>query len=313
MPQSISRRGLLNLVGKAGGATAVYNTMAAMGLVPIPTAYAGPPELAPGSGHGVRVVVLGAGIAGLTAAYELSRVGFACTVLEARRRAGGRNWTIRGGDTVEETHSVQRCSFDAGEHMYFNAGPARIPHHHKAILGYCKDFGVDLEVIVNDNRATFLHSDDAFEGKPVTNRQVMHDSRGYIAELLAKAISKDALVEDVTAEDKDRLLAFVRSFGALAKDYSYKGSPRAGYDEPPGAGLSQGRLKEPISFKELLKSEFWEYKLYSSERFEQAATMLQPIGGMDRIAQAFTARLGHSIRYDCVVKEIRKTDALHRG
>src|SRR5262249_61377396 len=64
-----------------------------------------------------------------------------------------------------------------------------------------------------------------------------------------------------------------------------------------------------ISFKELLKSEFWEYKLYYGERFEQAATMLQPNGGMDRIAQAFAARLGQSIRYECVVKEIRKTEA----
>lgn len=309
MPQSISRRGLLNLVGKAGGATAVYNTMAALGLIPTPTAYAGSPELAPGSGNGVRVVVLGAGIAGLTAAYELSKVGYVCTVLEARKRAGGRNWTIRGGDTVEEIDSIQQCSFAAGQHMYFNAGPARIPHHHKAILGYCKDFGVELEVLVNDNRAAFFQSDDAFEGKPQSNRQIIHDSRGFIAELLAKAISKDALVEDVAAEDKERLLAFVRSFGALAKDYSYKGSPRAGYDEPPGAGLSQGRLREPISFKELLKSEFWQYKLYSSERFDQAATMLQPVGGMDRIAQAFAARLGRSIQYECVVKEIHKREA----
>jgi monoamine oxidase len=307
MPQSISRRGLLNLVGKAGGATAVYDTMAAIGLLPTPTAYAGPPELAPASGVGYRVVVLGAGIAGLTTAYELSKAGFICTVLEARRRAGGRNWTIRGGDTIEETDCLQRCFFEAGEHMYFNAGPARIPHHHKAILGYCKDFGVGLQVFVNDNRATYVHCDDTFEGGPVPNRQVIHDSRGFMAELLAKAISKDALVEEVSAEDKDRLLAFVRSFGALAKDNSYKGSPRAGYADPPGAGLSRGRLREPLSFKELLKSEFWENKLYHSERFEQAATMLQPVGGMDCIAQAFVRRLGQSIKYDCVVKEIRKT------
>src|SRR5262245_62259697 len=120
MPHSISRRGLLNLVGKAGGAAAVYNTMAALGLVPTPIAYAGPPELAPGSGNGVRVVVLGAGIAGLTTAFELSKVGYVCTVLEARKRAGGRNWTIRGGDTAEATDAIQRCSFDVGQHMYLD-------------------------------------------------------------------------------------------------------------------------------------------------------------------------------------------------
>jgi monoamine oxidase len=157
MPQSLSRRGFLNLVGQAGGATAVYNTMAAMGLLPIPSAYAGPPELVPGSGSGVRVVVLGAGIAGMTTAYELSNAGYTCTVIEARTRPGGRNGTIRGGDAVEEIDSVQTCAFDAGP-TCTNAGPARIPHHHKAILDTAR-IDVPLEVMVNDNRATFFSDD----------------------------------------------------------------------------------------------------------------------------------------------------------
>src|SRR5262245_51849694 len=89
----VTRRRFINLVGKAGGYAAIYNTMAAMGLLPVPGAYAGPPQLAPDSGRGVRVVILGAGIAGLTAAYELGKGGYDCVVLEARERAGGRSWT----------------------------------------------------------------------------------------------------------------------------------------------------------------------------------------------------------------------------
>jgi monoamine oxidase len=58
-----------------------------------------------------------------------------------------------------------------------------------------------------------------------------------------------------------------------------------------------------------MKSDFWHYKLYYSERFEQAATMLQPVGGMDRIAHAFAERLGRSITYGAAVTEIRKTGA----
>jgi monoamine oxidase len=281
--------------------------MAAMGLLPLPAAYAGPPALEPASGHGVRVVVLGAGIAGMTAAYELSKAGYDCIVIEGRTRPGGRNWTIRGGDVVAEIDGVQTCAFDAGEHMYFNAGPARIPHHHQAILGYCREFQVPLEVMVNDNRATFLQSDDAFGGKPVPLRAVMHDTRGAIAELLAKAIDSNTLVESISADDKQRMLAFVRGFGDLAGDNTYRGSPRAGFDEPPGAGPNSGRLREPLSFRELLSSDFWSYKLYYSDRFEQAATMLQPVGGMDRIARAFAARLGSLITYGAVVKELRKT------
>jgi monoamine oxidase len=308
MRSDVSRRRFLHLVARAGGAAALYDIMAQMGLLAVPAGYAATLQLPPASGLGVRVIVLGAGIAGMTAAYELSKAGYACTVLEARPRPGGRNWTIRSGDKVEETDSVQTCTFDAAPHMYFNAGPARIPHHHKALLAYCREFGVSLEVMVNDNRATLFQDDDAFQGKPVSSRQVIHDSRGFIAEMLAKAISKDALAEAVSADDKERMLAFVRSFGALARDNSYKGSARAGFREPPGAGISAGQLNEPLSFKELLKSEFWEYKLHFGEHFDQAATMLQPVGGMDQIAQAFAQRLGTSISFSTVVNELRKTE-----
>ena len=58
--------------------------------------------------------------------HELRKAGFACTILEARHRPGGRNWTIRGGDKVEFTDgTVQSCDWKDGG--YFNAGPARIP------------------------------------------------------------------------------------------------------------------------------------------------------------------------------------------
>ena len=46
---------------------------------------------------GVRVLVLGAGIAGLTVAYELGKAGYDCRVLEARPRPGGRVFTVRRG------------------------------------------------------------------------------------------------------------------------------------------------------------------------------------------------------------------------
>src|SRR5689334_7734740 len=128
--------------------------MAAMGLLPIPAAYAGPPELPPG--NGAKILILGAGIAGMVAAYELGRAGYDCTIIEARGRAGGRNWSLRGGDEILETDSVQHVRWDVGEHLYFNPGPARIPHHHEGILDYCRMLGVKLEVMCNENRAAFF-------------------------------------------------------------------------------------------------------------------------------------------------------------
>ncbi|MBV8653332.1 MAG: NAD(P)-binding protein, partial [Alphaproteobacteria bacterium] len=57
--------------------------MAAMGLLAVPAAYAGPPALPPGSGSGMRIAIIGAGIAGMVAALELRKAGYSCTILEA--------------------------------------------------------------------------------------------------------------------------------------------------------------------------------------------------------------------------------------
>ncbi len=97
----ITRRDFLTRVGRAGGFGAAFTTMHALGLMAAPEAAA--PDLAPNAGAGIRVVVLGGGIAGLVSAYQLRKAGFQCTVLETRSRPGGRNWTVRAGTTIEFT------------------------------------------------------------------------------------------------------------------------------------------------------------------------------------------------------------------
>src|ERR1700680_4688569 len=93
------RRDFLQQVGSIGGYRATYLTMQAMGLLST-AAMAEPLMLEKGS-HGTKVVILGAGVAGLAAAYELGRAGYDCTVLEARDRVGGRNWSVRRGTKLE--------------------------------------------------------------------------------------------------------------------------------------------------------------------------------------------------------------------
>jgi monoamine oxidase len=300
---ALSRRGLIHLVGQAGGAAAAYRTMAAMGLLPIPEAYAGPPPLPPGRGR--RIVIVGAGVAGMVLAWELRKAGYAPLVLEARSRPGGRNWSLRRGDEVRETGSVQRVPWESGPHMYFNPGPARLPYHHEGILSYCRELDVPLEVMSNDNRGAFFQSDAAFDGRPQRNRWMVNDIRGYVAELAAKALDQNALAEAVSPEDKERLRAMLRSFGALDRDMAYRGSGRAGYREPPGTG--PGTPRTPLDLRGILDAGFWRFQTNFGESWGQAATMMQPVGGMGRIGQAFAGKLRGAIRYGAEVRALRRS------
>jgi monoamine oxidase len=312
MTHEISRRHFIHLAGRAGGTSAAYSSMVAMGLLPAPEAYAGPPLLAPGSGAGINVVILGAGIAGMTAAYELRKADYACTILEAQSRPGGRNWSLRRGDVVEETDSRQTVRWDPDDHLYFNPGPARIPHHHQGILSYCRELEVPIEVIVNDNRVAYFHDDKAFEGKPQLARSVIGDARGFVAELAAKAVTQHLLDQPISMLDRKRILEFLTAFGDLEEHLmAYRGSNRAGYATPPGACAQEGVIGKPIDLSQLLASNFWERpkgaRMFFGDTFEQAATMLQPVGGMGRIGEAFGRKVATMIQYDTEVTAIEKT------
>ena len=180
-------------------------------------------------GAGQTVAILGAGIAGMTAALEMTRLGFSCTILEASARAGGRVQTVRGGDVITETDSTQTCQWNADPELYFNPGPARIPHHHEFLLGYCREFGVPLETFTNDNRSALLHSTNWFNGQPQIARQVLADTRGNIARLLATAVNQNALDQQLTAADRANILSMLSQFGALNASLDYTGSSRAGF------------------------------------------------------------------------------------
>jgi monoamine oxidase len=144
---TISRRQFIARMARAGGFGAAFMTMHSLGLLGMVESSASADFPLPAStGRGARVIILGAGIAGLVAAYELRRAGFDCTVLEARERPGGRNWTLRGGSKlVFNDGTAQECSFDEGN--YFNCGPARLPSIHKTILGYCRELGVAMHAV----------------------------------------------------------------------------------------------------------------------------------------------------------------------
>ena len=75
-----------------------------------------------------NVVILGGGLAGLAAGFELKRAGHNITILEARKFPGGRVQTIR----------------DFANGQYAEAGAISFPQSHEFTLGYATDFGLPL-------------------------------------------------------------------------------------------------------------------------------------------------------------------------
>jgi monoamine oxidase len=140
-------------------------------------------------------------------------------------------------------------------------------------------------------------------GKPVEQRQVVHDTRGYIAELLSKAVNNHTLDDELSKEDTDRLLNFLQGFGDLNDDGKYTGSMRAGFITPRGAGPAHHVLHKPLKLTELLAADFSTGEFYE-EQIDWQATMFQPVGGMDRIPYGFAKPLAGIIQYDCPVTEI---------
>lgn len=328
--KDLRRREFLTAIGRAVGSSAMLRTMAAMGIgtslascgsssaasgtAPNPAAPPPPPRMQsprpgdwpPNAGIGKSVVILGSGIAGMTTALEMTRLGYACTILEATARAGGRNRTIRGGDGVNETDSSQVCMFDFDNDLYFNPGPARIPHHHEFLLGYCREFGVALETFTNDNRAALLHSTNSFGGQPQIARRVIADTRGNIARLLALAVNQNALDQELSAADKTNILNLLRGFGDLSGSFDYTGTSRAGFPGQEDTGSRQrGELVNPLQLQELLSESFWQNRQDFAHGLDQQSTMLQPVGGMDRIGIAFEAQVVQDIIYEAEVTNIQ--------
>lgn len=301
----ISRRDFLMRVGQAGGYSAAFATMQSLGLMPMQGQAVKAIEAAAGSGKGVKVAVLGGGIGGLVTAYELKKLGYDVTLLEARERPGGRNWSGRNGTKVEFTDgTTQTINWEEGN--YQNLGPARLPSTHWTMLGYCRELGVPLEVEINTSRSTLLQNDNANGGAVVPQRKAINDTRGHVSELLSKCIAQGALDAEISAEDRERMKTFLRIYGPLDKSGKYVGSDRAGLKTPPGAGTQVSEVEVPMDMHTLLDENFWGGMLYE-ETWDWQATMMQPVGGMDRIPYAFAKALGPVVQFSSPVTAIRKT------
>jgi monoamine oxidase len=230
-----------------------------------------------------RIVVIGGGLAGLVAAFELTRQGHDAVVLEAQERVGGRIYTLR--------------TFAPG--LYAEAGGMRIPRIHDLTLEYCRLFGLELRPFVMGNPRGLVYvggcrmtAADAQRQPERLPFELAEQERGHTA---------DALWERAT-EDIRALLAS----GGSAWD-----EVRRQYD--------QYSIREFLELKGFSEGaiemygvlNFVESDLNSSvmeELREQLGgayvDMQEIVGGMDRLPNAFYAAMPDKVRFGAEVHAI---------
>jgi monoamine oxidase len=252
---------------------------AGLALDPKPLARRGPPR---------KVVILGAGLAGLCAARLLAEAGHEVVILEAQRRPGGRVLTLRE-------------PFSDG--LYAEAGAGRIPGTHNLTLHYVRLFGLELE---------------PFYPPPSKGRQVLYAGGKRFPFAKLEDIDISTVPLPFTAEerklgyagmDRQYVSSLLHNLGDIeAPDWpppALAGIDRMTYGEflhksgasPSAAAyLSQGF--ERTSALDCLRYE----KISDTETFSKIR------GGNDRLPKAFAAPLARLIRYGCPVVAITQDD-----
>mgnify|MGYP000908850078 CR=1 FL=1 len=105
----------------------------------------------PGSCQGKKAGIIGGGLAGLSAAFELRKAGFDITIFEADpERIGGRVFTYY---------------FDSEKKLYGELGAMRLPVSHETVWHYIDLFGLDTRPFIQTNPAALIY----LHGKRVRN------------------------------------------------------------------------------------------------------------------------------------------------
>ncbi len=313
----VSRRNFLQAVGVGTSAGVMFATMGALGLAP--TAAAATPRQAAWRPPAMsdftltgrsskKVVIVGAGPAGLASAYELRKAGYKVTVLEARHRPGGRTLTVRSGDSETDTDGVtQTARWD--KDIYMNCGAGRIAQW-MVTMDYLRELGVPYEVFTNANADAYIYNEKtgATPGNPMRYRTAKADVFGYTSELLTYATDQGALDQKLTAEDKANLRSFLRSWGSLQSDGTYKGGDNRGFEIYPSAWDQHGTpLPGPGTMSQVLASKVGNYFPFEIN-WEQSMLMFQPKGGMDTTYDYFVKAIGkQNVLFESPVTGVENT------
>jgi monoamine oxidase len=282
MSESISRRDLLR------GAVASALALASPGhsAAPVtgqPLRRAGAPK---------KVVVVGAGLAGLSAAFELSEVGHQVTLLEARPRAGGRVYTLRQ-------------PFSDG--LYAEAGAIYVPASHQFTIRYVRRFGLPLDPVPARSATEYFYiRGRRFPAAPDSGAQwplrlaanerasspfgILLSAVGPVLEQIGDPDASGWPPEPVKQYDQMTLAQLLRRQGVSPDAVALL---KCTYLDLYGDGI------ESASALFLLR----EIALAARQQDPQTWVIR---GGTDRLPEAFAGRLAARIRYGAVVTRLEQ-------
>jgi monoamine oxidase len=236
-----------------------------------------------------RVIVVGAGLAGLSAAYQLTQAGHDVTVLEACTRPGGRVYTLRD---------------PFAEGLYADAGATRVPNHHHLTLKYCEQFGLVLDPFQPADLPSVYH----VRGKRISVRPGQNVDWPY----------------NLTAEEKALGLSgirqkYIRSMLNEIGDVTDPAWPPPHilrkYDQINRSDFwrSRGASSEAIALMSAGgiddRSESWStlFMLRNQALNQTFSQYFKIRGGTDLLPKAFAARLAEKIRYGSPVLRIEQS------
>jgi monoamine oxidase len=234
-----------------------------------------------------RVLIAGAGISGLAAAFELERAGVETLIVEAANRAGGRIRTLRE---------------PFAQDLYAEAGAVRIASHHQRVHHYLRQFGLDTEPFLPEGAPVYV-----FSGRRVVERPgapvdwpltLAPAEQGLTHDELWERKVKPALLPFAGANRGEAILpAGLREWDARTLDQFWQSVGLS-----PGARklLAHGyRLERASALWSLLD----ELDLLANQGFRRIA------GGNDRLPAAFATRLDGHILYGAPLRAVRHHDA----
>lgn len=244
--------------------------------------------LAPHASTPQKVIVVGAGMAGLVAAYELLRAGHDPILLEGQARVGGRVYTMRE-------------PFTAGLHA--EAGAMRIPRSHQLTMAYLAKFNLSVSPFTTSNPQAYVHlhgqrhrvgdceADPTCMGFEVAS----HERGRTAAQLWTEALQP--LATKVQAGGQVGWDEIVKDYDQYCtREFLELNHWSEGAIEMFGLLLNQEALMN-ASFVELLREELGNY--YTD--------MVQIDGGMDRLPSAFLPHLQDRIRFGAKMVAIEQS------